>query len=436
VTELLSDWETQALSKVTSLIRDGSHGTHSDVADGVPLLSAKDVRDGTVDIPADCRRIPLQDYQSLHRHYELQKDDILLTIVGTIGRCCLLTGDEPKFTFQRSVSVLRPSTIAPSYLCHYLRSEPFQTTLKALTNASAQGGVYLGALATCEVCYPRFRLEQAKIAEVLSAVDSAIEQTAALVAKQLRIRTGLLQDLLTCGIDQNGIVRSESTHRFKHSSMGRIPEGWEVSPAESLCDAVIDCKNRTPPVTDEGYPVIRTPNVRNGEFVFPDLTYTDSHSYEIWTARGKPRTGDVVITREAPFGEACEIPSDLTDSCLGQRMMMYQPNPKKLRSDYLVYAIYSEAVRAKLLELAGGSTVGHIRVGDVRRLPIPHPVCIREQGRIAAVLTASRTAIQELRIQLDKLSSLKAGLMQDLLTGRVRVTPLLEAGDQLLKEAS
>jgi len=158
---------------------------------------------------------------------------------------------------------------------------------------------------------PKSKSEQTKIAEILSTVDRTIEQTEALIAKQQRIKTGLMQDLLTRGIDEHGNIRTEQTHKFKDSPLGRIPEEWEVTLAKDLCDAVIDCKNRTPPEAQDGHPVIRTPNVRAGEFVFSDLDWTDVRSYTIWVARGKPRAGDVVITRKAPFGEACQIPTDL-----------------------------------------------------------------------------------------------------------------------------
>jgi type I restriction enzyme, S subunit len=111
-------------------------------------------------------------------------------------------------------------------------------------------------------------------------------------------------------------------------------------------------------------------------------------------------------------------------------MMMYQTDPAKLRSDYLVCAIYSDAVQNRMLELAGGSTVGHIRVNDIRTLPIPHPVCVKEQERIAATVASSTNAIKVLQESRRKLSLIKSGLMQDLLTGRIRVIALLEPESQ------
>jgi type I restriction enzyme S subunit len=108
-------------------------------------------------------------------------------------------------------------------------------------------------------------------------------------------------------------------------------------------------------------------------------------------------------------------------------MMMYQTNAKKIRSDYLVFAIASEPVQTILLKLAGGSTVGHLKVGDIRNLPIPHPVGIDEQTQVASVLSDAMATQRTLTSNLEKLTSLKVAMMQDLLTGRKRVTALLNS---------
>ena len=81
--------------------------------------------------------------------------------------------------------------------------------------------------------YRKFANESV-IKEILSTVDKAIEQTEALIAKQQRIKTGLMQDLLTKGIDEHGNIRSEETHAFKDSPLGRIPVEWEVVELESI----------------------------------------------------------------------------------------------------------------------------------------------------------------------------------------------------------
>lgn len=86
--------------------------------------------------------------------------------------------------------------------------------------------------------FPESRDEQSQIAAILSSIDEAIEQTKAIIAKQRRIKTGLMQDLLTRGIDEHGNLRSEATHEFKDSPLGRIPVEWEAEQLGALASEV------------------------------------------------------------------------------------------------------------------------------------------------------------------------------------------------------
>ncbi len=90
------------------------------------------------------------------------------------------------------------------------------------------------ALSKIQISFLENKQEQTQIATILSTIDRAIEQTEALIAKQQRIKTGLMQDLLTKGIDENGNIRSEETHEFKDSPLGRIPVEWEVKRLEKF----------------------------------------------------------------------------------------------------------------------------------------------------------------------------------------------------------
>ncbi|WP_420384607.1 restriction endonuclease subunit S [Novosphingobium sp.] len=238
-----------------------------------------------------------------------------------------------------------------------------------------------------------------------------------------------MQDLFTRGVDENSQLRPprlQAPHLYHQTELGWLPLDWEVRPASKLCSAVIDCKNRTPPITSEGHPVFRTPNVRNGKFVATGLVLTDPASHREWTRRGQPFPGDILVTREAPVGEVCIIPKEFAFGCLGQRMMLYRPLEGIISSDFLVYALQSQLVQAHLDRISGGSTVGHVKVGDIRDLAIPF-CSDPEQGLITAALKSKDQLLDNDREQLAKLRIQKTGLMQDLLTGKVSVTPLLES---------
>lgn len=218
----------------------------------------------------------------------------------------------------------------------------------------------------------------------------------------------------------DGWAGTRTPNGFQHTDVGTIPEDWEVVTAEQACELVVDCKNRTPPfVPESDYAVIRTPNVRNAQFVLDDLRFTDEKSYREWTQRAVPQSGDVVITREAPLGEVCAVPAN-RKVCLGQRMMLYRPSRSETDSAYLLYALTSSAVRGNLLRKIGGSTVGHAKIADIRLLQLPRP-SLPEQRAIAQALSDADALLGALDRLIAKKRDLKQAAMQQLLTGKTRL---------------
>jgi type I restriction enzyme S subunit len=207
---------------------------------------------------------------------------------------------------------------------------------------------------------------------------------------------------------------------YKLTEVGVIPEEWEVVTATDACELVVDCKNRTPPVVpDSDFAVVRTPNVRNGQFVLDELRFTDEESYRSWTARAVPQLGDIMITREAPLGEVCAVPPN-RKVCLGQRMMLYRPSPARTSSSYLLYSLMSETVRESLFRKIGGSTVGHAKVDDIRFLQLPLPP-LPEQHAIATALSDVDGLLGGLDRLIAKKRDVKQAAMQQLLTGQTRL---------------
>jgi len=419
-------WVQCPLENLSSFIKDGSHGTHKDVDDGLPLLSAKDVRDGILTIPNDCRRISKTEYALIHKNYEIEPNDILLTIVGTIGRCYLMRESEPRFSIQRSVAVIRPDRVIPEYLYHFLRSDVFQTNLKDFTNASAQGGVYLGSVAKCIVKLPTSLFEQTKIAEILSAVDRAIKQTEALIAKQQRIKTGLMQDLLTRGIDEHGNLRTEQTHKFKDSPLGRIPVEWEIETLNNCVrvDAPI-CYGILMPGRgyDGGIPVIKVKDIIGGRIVQADILLTDP-KIDAQYKRSRLRGDDLLLTIRGTTGRVASVPPELDGANITQDTARVRLK-EELSNQFFYFLLQSFPLQDQIQLHTLGQAVKGINIGEVKRLffALPNE---DEQKAIAYRLRAFEQGIDSSKSDFVKLCALKTALMQDLLTGKKHVTPLLE----------
>ena len=188
------EWEWKKIEDCCLLIKDGTHGTHKDVIAGIPLLSAKDIYENSVHIPFDARKISEHDYKKIYAKYELEKEDVLITIVGTLGRTAIIDSNTPRIAFQRSVAVMRPSTqlITAKYLNYVCNSHNFQNEIEIRKKKGAQPGIYLGELSSIPIPVPSLP-EQQKIADFLSSYDEKIRLQRERVESLERRKKGLLQ---------------------------------------------------------------------------------------------------------------------------------------------------------------------------------------------------------------------------------------------------
>ena len=186
---------------------------------------------------------------------------------------------------------------------------------------------------------------------------------------------------------------------------------WKKERLSDLCSEIADCPHSTPLWTDSGALVLRSQNIRNGRLDLSAKSYTDEAHFEQRSRRARLRGGDLVITREAPMGEVCLIPDGLR-CCLGQRMVMLRPDPKKCHSRFLLYSIQSRVVQDEIKVNEGtGSTVSNLRIPLLEALPIPHPP-LAEQKAIAAVLGALDDKIELNRRMNATLEAMARALFQ------------------------
>ncbi|QIO31339.1 restriction endonuclease subunit S [Bradyrhizobium sp. 1(2017)] len=267
--------------------------------------------------------------------------------------------------------------------------------------------------------------EQTKIAEILATLDRAIERTEALIAKEQRIKTGLMQDLLTRGIDEHGRIRSEQSHRFKDSALGRIPAEWGVHLLDGLA---IRGSGHTPNKS--------RPDYWNGGIKWVSLADSSALDNVLISETDKEISslglknssavlhpkGTVILSRDAGVGKSAILGDTMAVS---QHFMAWRCKPHKLDNYYLYYWLQRDKPRFE--GIAAGSTILTIGLQFFREYQIAIPQLVEEQQQISSVLSHADGNIQQFIAGLQKLRSLKAALMQDLLTGKRRVSALLES---------
>ena len=283
------------------------------------------------------------------------------------------------------------------------------------------------AIKKFEFIYPKDKTEQTIIANILSKTDQAIGHTEALIAKYTQIKTGLMQDLLTKGIDENGNIRTEQTHEFKDSPLGRIPKGWECEPIGDCCyvtklagyEFTLHMKYRE----DGEIIALRALNIKNEDLVLDDIQRI-SQSVSDFLIRSKLFKGDILITYIGAYiGDVVQIKEN--------DKYHLAPNiakivvGKKLTPDFLEMILRTQKVQNQFKSLTTTTANPSLTMGQIRKSYVLFPQDKEEQIRIAIKLQSLRKHFLNLKAELSKLQSLKTGLMQDLLSGKVRVNNLM-----------
>lgn len=280
--------------------------------------------------------------------------------------------------------------------------------------------------------FPVSKHEQAKISEILSTVDRAIEQTEALIAKQQRIKTGLMHDLLTRGIDERGNLRSEETHQFKDSPLGRIPMQWEICSISDVAKKEPGSTAIGPFGSDlvasdyriEGIPIIFVRDIRVEGFLWKSNVFVSEEKAAQLKAH-IVRSGDVVITKMGlPPCLAVVYPATMQPGVITADIIKLTPDFQTAISNWIAAILNTPQVRTQVRRITGGVTRPKITLTDFRRLIIPIP-SLDEQKEIIRVLHSLNANVDQNTTLLEKLQQMKTALMQDLLTGKKRVISLL-----------
>jgi type I restriction enzyme S subunit len=294
---------------------------------------------------------------------------------------------------------------------------------KSFVSGSAQPQVVIQDLEKIEFLVPESKPEQTHIAEILSTADEAIAHTEALIAKYQRIKTGLMQDLLTKGIDENGNIRSKATHKFVVKNGIDVPEEWEV-------DIIDDVSKVTKLAGYEftkyfDYSIggeiiaLRALNIKNEEIILDDIQ-TIPKKVSDQLPRSKINKGDVLITYIGAY---------IGDTLLITESNKYHLAPNiakltagnKLTPEFLEIVLKTYPVQKQTKNLTAVTATPSLTMGQIRNIFISFPKEIDEQKRIITTINSMRQNIKDEQNKLHKLQSLKTGLMQDLLSGRVRV---------------
>jgi type I restriction enzyme, S subunit len=422
------------LGELCDLVTDGTHKTPKYVENGIPFIStANIVPFRAFDFSKYVRYISREEHQQLTKRAKPEKGDLLVSKIGTLGLTKFVDVDyEFSIFVGLALLKLKLSLADGRFLEQLLNTDRIQRQISAESPGSTRSTLTLTALQKLEVSLPALTFQKL-IATVLSSMDRATEISECIVGKQRRIRSGLMSDLLSRGLDEHGAIRVEQASTFKDSVLGRIPNEWAIKSLGELLEDIHqgwspacepDAANenewavlKTTAVVWEGYQEQENKALPKGLTPRPELEIQD---------------GDLLMTRAGP------------NSRVGVTAYVYRTRKRLMLSDkiyrlrprggidgrFLCYSLAGFKSQKYLGTLKTGMAESQTNISQeiVRSLLTICPPA-PEQRAIANLIDEALNMERRLTDLVEKLRLLKTGLMQDLLTGIKSVAALLETQD-------
>lgn len=356
---------------------------------------------------------------------ELRTGDVLQAKMKATDKALLVDSDMDGWLASTGFAQFSPQAVGndPEFFFHWVSSARFHYLKDALCVGSTQQAISDRELSAIRIVLPLLE-EQGRIAEILDTIDEAIRRTEQVIAKLQQMKQGLLRDLLARGIDGRGDPRDpvKQPREFRETPIGRIPTEWDLRPLRGWVskDAPITYGIvQAGPDVPGGVPYIRTGDMA-GEALKLDGLPRTSNSIARSYARSTVRTGDIVYAIRATVGKALSVPRELDGANLTQGTARISPGPETGKR-FLLWALRGWSVMRQVASVQKGTTYQEITLGQLREILVAAPRSRAEQDRIADTIDSIEQRLGEERRLGSKLREAKRGLMEDLLSGRVRV---------------
>jgi type I restriction enzyme S subunit len=392
-------WKWVKLKNVCNIIMGQSppSSTYNKIGEGVPFLQGKMEFGEIYPSPISYCSEPVK---------IAEKDDILISVRAPVGD---VNVSPSKVCIGRGLAAIRCKSDKTNYLFIFYSLKYNGKKFETISAGSTFKAIRKREIENFAIPLPPLP-EQRKIAEILSTVDEAIQKVDEAIARTERLKRGLMQRLLTKGIG----------HReFKDTEIGRIPKEWEVVRLKEAVE--INKESRDP-----------TREFPNEEFLYVDIDSVENNTGVISCAKkiqGKEAPSrarrvihynDVIMSTVRPYLKAFAIiPKELDNQICSTGFAVLSCG-KKILPSYLLYTIFSNIVINQCNKMMVGGQYPALNESQVAKIKIPLP-SHSEQQKIAEILSTIDKKLELERKRKEKLDQIKRSLMNDLLTGKVRV---------------
>ncbi len=408
-----NNWSIKSLGEIGRCVRGLTYSPDNVVDNGLLVLRSSNIQDGRLSFN-DNVYVDLE----IDEEFLSKKGDIVICVRNgskhLIGKSAIVKDDNLKSTHGAFMTVFRSDL--NDYIQHLINSDKFYQFV------SRDIGATINSINTSNLLRYKFPIpplpEQKKIAAILTSVDTVIEKTQAQIDKLKDLKTGMMQELLTKGIGHT---------EFKDSPVGWIPVEWEVDSIESFGISILDGdRGKEYPKEKDFFQneyclFLSAKNVTKHGFKFNETVYITKKKDDL-LRKGKLIRNDIVITTRGTVGNIALYDDSISYNHIriNSGMAIIRNQEDKLDTEYLNLVLHSPLVCEQIELLAFGSAQPQLTIGLIKNLFIPKPD-IEEQNKISKSIGSIQEKISIVESKLKSLQNTKKALMQDLLTGKVRL---------------
>ncbi|WMX16334.1 restriction endonuclease subunit S [Aureispira sp. CCB-E] len=430
--EIPLDWKlikiNEIVDEVTDYVAAGSFASLkenvkvSDIKNFAIYVRLTDLRKGLGHTSQ--KYVDEKSYKFLSKSNLFGRELLFANIGANVGEVWLMPEIKEKATIAPNMIIIRANneSIIPEYLFAYLTSFIGKRQINKIIAGSGHPKINKTELRQLITIVPPLQ-EQKKIAEILSTVDEKIDLVQSNIEATQALKKGLMQQLLTKGIGHT---------EFKASKLGEIPLDWEVVKIGELKQQQVFSKIQDgnhgelhPTASDfveEGIPFIMANCITKLNQLKIDLAKRISIDQYNSLRIGFTKTNDVLLTHKGTVGLTALIKKEHGNLMLTPQVTLYRiGDESRIIKDYLYYYFQSEIFQKIIDKYSKQSTRAYIGIIAQQKLPIILPSNIQEQKKIAEILSTVDEKLDILQEKKAAYQAMKKGLMQQLLTGQVRV---------------
>lgn len=398
------DWEEVTINLVSPIRGGYAFKSNMYARKGVPIVRISNI------LSNETIGGEFEHYKNLlnDNDFKLFNDSALIAMSGaTTGKVALLKAKSNTYYYQnqRVGYFKKTGNINYYFLSYVVRGESFKSYLNSILTTGAQPNISPKQINMFSFSMPSLQ-EQKAIADTLTIFDKHIEKLEKLIEKKKMIRDGALEDLMSGKRRLEGFNGEWEEVSFNDVITPKARIGWQGLKKDEYLES--------------GYSyLISGTDFENGTISFDNINYVTKERFDL-DINIQVTSGDVLVTKDGTIGKVAIVPIINKKATLNSGVFVFKTNDK-LKSIFLFMILRSSIFKRFIDELSAGSTIKHLYQKDLKTFSFYIPIDIKKQEAIATILTSMDDEIEDLEKEKAKIENLKAGAMDDLLTGRVRL---------------